>query len=219
MFTGIIQTIGKIVSIAPNQAGRQIAIDLGGLAEHPALGGSVAVNGVCLSVVKLDGPLASFDVVPETLARTNLGGLASGSSVNVELPLRANDRLDGHFVLGHVDTTARIVNMRPEPPGKRLVLEPDDPTVMQYVVSKGFVAVDGISLTVAKVDRRSLEIAVIPDTMKRTTMQFRRPGDRVNLEADVLVKAVVRQQQVDQTGNDQQLMDTLRQAGFAADNE
>jgi riboflavin synthase len=219
MFTGIIQTIGKIVSVAPNQAGRQIAIDLGGLAERPALGGSVAINGVCLSVVKLDGPLASFDVVPETLMRTNLGGLGPGSPVNIELPLRANDRLDGHFVLGHVDTTARIVEVRPEPPGKRLVLEPDDQTVMRYVVPKGFVAVDGISLTVAEVDRRSLQIAIIPDTIKRTTIQFRRPGDRVNLEADVLVKAVVRQQQLSRAGDDQQLMDTLRQAGFAADNE
>lgn len=218
MFTGIIQAVGKVVSVGSNAAGRRIAIDLMNIADRPGLGASVAVNGICLSVVKLDGPVASFDVVPETVARSNIGRLTRQAKVNLELPLRASDRVDGHFVLGHIDTTCSLVDVRDDAPGKRIRFEPIDRTCLRFIVPKGFVALDGISLTVAEIcDDGTFEVAIIPDTLKRTTMGHRRTGDLINLETDILVKSVVRQQDFSDRDNDRRLTTALRASGFPVD--
>ncbi|HEU0316341.1 MAG TPA: riboflavin synthase, partial [Solirubrobacteraceae bacterium] len=147
-------------------------------------GDSVAVNGVCLTAVDPDAGSFQADVVAETLRRSSLGRLAAGEHVNLELPLRAADRMGGHVVLGHVDGLGEVT--RADPSGEIAVAV--DPALLRYVVEKGSIALDGVSLTVAAVDDRSLTVALIPETRRRTTLGAARPGTRVNVEVDVLAK-------------------------------
>ncbi|NLE30280.1 MAG: riboflavin synthase [Phycisphaerae bacterium] len=213
MFTGIIQSIGRIVAKSQTPAGARLMIDLGELASQVTAGGSVATNGVCLSAVSFSGSVVGFDVVYETLSRTNLGRLSPGDVVNLEPAMRMSDRIEGHFVLGHVDTTCRITRLEDEGTGKRLTLEVDDPAVSQYIVPKGSVALDGVSLTVASVKGDSFSVALIPTTLENTTLPTKSVGAVLNLETDILVKAVVyRRQQVSES--DASLKAALERSGF-----
>lgn len=214
MFTGIIACRGEIKGLSATASGRRLAIETGGLGEPPKIGASIAVNGVCLTVVSLAGAVAEFDAVSETLARTTLGELRVGSVVNLEPAVRAGDRMDGHYVLGHIDTTCRLVGIRPENPGMRLILAVEDRAALRCIVPKGSVALDGISLTVAAVTADGFELAIIPETLRVTTLNDRRVGDRMNLETDVLVKAVVRQLDFSAGGGDDRLMSLLKASGF-----
>jgi riboflavin synthase len=190
MFTGIVEEQGRIRSVRPNEGGARLVIDARIVLTDAEPGASIAVNGCCLTVTELDGTSFAADAVIETLARTNLGDLAAGDPVNLERPLRLADRLGGHLVQGHVDATGTVRDRSPQPDGSELVTiqAPDD--VLRYVVHKGSVTVDGVSLTVARVDDDAFAIALIPHTLAVTTLGARPVGARVNLEVDLVAKYV-----------------------------
>jgi riboflavin synthase len=183
MFTGLVADLGRVAAVEPRDGGARLRVEtrLGG---ELAGGDSVAVNGVCLTALAPGPGSFEADVVAETLRRSSLGGLAAGDPVNLELPLRAADRLGGHVVLGHVDGLGSVT--RVDPSGEITVEL--DPALLRYVVEKGSIALDGVSLTVAGVDARSLRVALIPETRRRTTLGAAREGTPVNVEVDVLAK-------------------------------
>ena len=189
MFSGLISVEGSVASIDGDaRRGLTLVIDApAAIADGVALGDSVAVNGGCLTVVSFDARTMRFDVVPETVARTGFDTLRAGDRVNVELSLRLGDRLGGHLVYGHVDANASILSKQPEGQGFRLrVVLPD--ALAPFIVEKGYVAVDGVSLTVASVTHDDFTIALIPETARRTTLGTKGPGDRVNLEVDPVAR-------------------------------
>ena len=151
---------------------------------------SIAVNGVCLTATDVDHNLVDFDVIPETLSRTNLGSLREGETVNIEYSLRLGDRMGGHFVYGHVDAAADVLSRTPEGQGERMRIALPD-ALRRYVCEKAFVSVDGVSVTVAAAGTGWFELALIPETLARTTLGRRKPGDRVNLEVDPLARYAV----------------------------
>lgn len=193
MFTGIVEETGEVARIAPGRHSIELVVKMARCGHGLKVGDSLAINGCCLTVVKLirrgRHKLASFDLLKETWNRTNLQFVRIGSPVNLERSLSANGRLGGHFVSGHIDGIGRIV--RWERAGKDHVLDvAAPPELMRYVVFKGSIAVDGISLTVAGVQKRSFRIWIIPHTYDATALRDRRKGDAVNLEADLLGKYV-----------------------------
>lgn len=188
MFTGIVEEVGSVVSFDAKPAGARISVACRAVLDDLRLGSSVAVNGACLTAVEISSDRWSADIAPETLNRTSLGDLEIGSVLNLERPMRVNSRLDGHFVLGHVDGTAEIVSL--DPLGDEnwwlRIRVPDHLT--RYIVEKGSLAVDGISLTVAAVSSDMVDFTVIPHTYQSTTLHARRKGSRVNIEVDILAK-------------------------------
>lgn len=190
MFTGLVEAVGVVTDAAPSPAGRRLVIDPRRWDRSPRAGDSVSVSGVCLTLLepRSDGSLA-FDVVGETLAKTTLGSLAPGGHVNLEGSLRAGDELGGHFVQGHVDGVGRITRVQTEEQDWRLTIEPPD-WMMDLVVPKGSITVEGVSLTIASVEGGHFEIALIPTTLERTTLATLREGDACNLEGDILAKTV-----------------------------
>ena len=185
MFTGLVREVGAVTSME----GGRLTIDAPETARGVQLGDSVAVDGVCLTVVACVDSTLSFDAVPETLARTALGTLDQGSRVNLEPALRAGDALGGHYVQGHVDGVGRVLSVAPEGEGRRVRFEAPA-ELLKYIVAKGSIAVQGTSLTVAAVDETGFAVALIPHTLEATTLGALTPGSRVNLEADVLAKYV-----------------------------
>jgi riboflavin synthase len=189
MFTGIVGGRGRVAESRPGRLGIQHQPT----AETAAIGASVAVNGVCLTVVETEGDVFYADVVPETRKRTNLGRLKPGDPVNLELPLTPNALLDGHLVQGHVDATAHVKQVRQSELGKEVSIElPDE--LARYVAEKGSIAVDGVSLTVAGLsdDKHEFTIAYIPHTLEETIAGGYQPGAEVNLEVDVVARYVER---------------------------
>jgi riboflavin synthase len=185
VFTGLVRDLGRVVSFD----GGRLTVAAPATAAAAELGDSVAIDGVCLTVVALDGGTLSFDAVPETLARTALSSLDRDSRVNLEPALRAGGPLGGHYVQGHVDGVGTVRSLEPEGAGKRIWIEtPAD--LLRYVVEKGSIAVQGASLTVAATDGAGFAVALIPHTLEVTTLGALTPGDRVNLEVDVLAKYV-----------------------------
>lgn len=183
MFTGIVTGIGRVAHASPNR----LAVEHAATARATPQGGSVAVNGACLTVVAVDATTFFADVVPETLSRTNLGYLKPGDPVNLEPPLRLDQGLDGHLVQGHVDATARVVNTRDVEIGREVTIElPQE--LRKYVAEKGSIAVDGTSLTVAKIASDSFTVALIPHTLEHTIAGSYQLGTLVNLEVDVLAR-------------------------------
>lgn len=191
MFTGIVEHLGKVASLDDLDRGRNLSIDAGPLAADASVGDSVAVNGVCLTVVSTDGDRLSFQAVGETLDRTNLGALQPGDSVNLERPVAASGRFDGHIVQGHVDGVGTVESVVADGDGRRMTISVPAP-LRRYIAEKGSVAVDGVSLTVAGVTETGFEVALIPHTLAVTTLGARKPGDRVNIEVDVIAKYVER---------------------------
>ncbi|MEM1058017.1 MAG: riboflavin synthase [Verrucomicrobiota bacterium] len=190
MFTGIVEGTGAVELYEPREAAIRLRVAAGPLAEGVKPGDSVAVNGCCLTVVEVDGPRLSFDLLAETAQRTNIGtleGKPPGSTVNLERSLTPESRLGGHFVTGHIDGTGEV--RRFEPVGKDFELEvAGPPDTGRYLVPKGCIAVDGMSLTVVNVDGPVFSIWIIPHTREVTCLRERQPGDRVNLEFDLLAK-------------------------------
>jgi len=186
VFTGLVQTTGTVTAFHAGRLAVEAAREL-----ELAEGGSVAVSGVCLTATRANGRGFAADVVPETLERTSLGALEEGHLVNLELALRAGDPLGGHVVQGHVDGVGTVTALEDEGEGRggRLHVEAP-PDVLRYVVEKGSIAVDGVSLTVAEAGESDFVVALIPETLQRTTLGRRAPGDPVNLEVDVLAKYV-----------------------------
>lgn len=194
MFTGIVEALGRIENVeALREGGAKIALRLPPALSQPGafrLGDSVALNGTCLTVSSIDKGTLSFEAVPETLQRTNLGDLEAGSLVNLERALRAEARLGGHFVQGHVDTTALIESIAPEGNARVFRFRLQEPVFMRYVVPKGSVAVDGVSLTVVETGEDWFTVWIVPFTWEHTNFHLRVPGDRVNVETDILARYV-----------------------------
>jgi riboflavin synthase len=185
VFTGIVEEVGVVARLE----GPRLSVRAGRVAEGLKLGDSIAVNGACLTAVACGEGEFGVDLSPETLRRTSLGNLAAGKGVNLERPLAVSDRLGGHIVQGHVDATGRITSIRPEV--DCVILRVSSPKrLMPYIVDKGFVAVDGISLTVVKKGTSSFTLSVIPYTLENTNLKEKAPGDRVNLETDIIAKYV-----------------------------
>jgi riboflavin synthase len=189
VFSGLIAHEGRVASVEGDaQRGITLVVEAPeAIAEGVAAGDSVAINGVCLTVVGFDARTMRFDVVPETVARTDFDALHAGARLNVELSLRVGDRIGGHFVYGHVDACASILAKEPEGQGFRLHLVLPD-ALAPFIVEKGYVAVDGVSLTVASTTLERFTVALIPETARRTTLGTKRPGDRVNLEVDPIAR-------------------------------
>ena len=191
MFTGIVRELGTVEAVDGGAGGARIRLRAPETAGGAALGDSVALNGVCLTVAAVTGELLAFDAVPETLRRSSLGRLGSGSPVNVEPALRAGEPLGGHIVQGHVDGVGRVRSVEPEGDGLRLVVEPP-PELLRYCVEKGSIAIEGVSLTIAALGPETFEIALVPHTLEVTTLGLLGAGDDVNLEVDVIAKYVER---------------------------
>ncbi len=189
MFGGLIAYRGRVTAVdALPAGGATLRVRCEGAdRELPEPKDSIAIDGVCLTVTSVDGDELAFDVVPETLARSTLGERSTGDDVNVEYALRVGDRVGGHFVYGHVDAAGRVLERTPEGQGERIRIETPAP-IARLIARKGFVAVDGVSLTVASSEPGSFEVALIPETLARTTLGSRPVGSRVNLEADPLAR-------------------------------
>ena len=189
MFTGIIEEVGVIKNIKMGAKSAVITIQANRVMEDIHLGDSIAMNGVCLTVTSFDKNSYSVDVMHETLRRTNLGALKGGSRVNLERAMAADGRFGGHIVAGHVDGTGVITSMKQDDNAVWIDIE-TDASVLKYIVEKGSITIDGISLTVAQVDSRSFAVSVIPHTGMHTTLLEKKPGDSVNLETDMIGKYV-----------------------------
>ncbi|MGD9689103.1 MAG: riboflavin synthase [Phycisphaerales bacterium] len=197
MFTGLIQAIGRVRAIRPLPAGVRLEIDPGPWTHRPEPGDSIAVAGCCLTLVATSptSPAAawSFDVVPESLARTRLSALKPGDRVNLEHAVTPSTLMGGHFVQGHVDAVGTVVSIVTAPEWRVAVAVP--PALAPYLVPKGSICIDGVSLTIAAIPpaaRPTFEVALIPTTLERTTLGALKPGDPVNIEADMIAKTVVR---------------------------
>lgn len=189
MFTGIIETVGRIEAVAPRGGGIQLAISTPRPLRKLALGESIAVSGACLTVTGWRGRRFTVEASPETLRRTTLGAARAGTRVNLERALRMGDRLGGHIVQGHVDGVGTLAAIQPEAEWVLYRFRAPRP-VRRYLVEKGSIAVDGVSLTVFACRGDAFTVALIPHTLAQTTLADRKPGDAVNLEADVLMKHV-----------------------------
>lgn len=191
VFSGIVRERGRVVALSAGDEQARLSLAAPQIAAELKIGDSLAVDGCCLTVVEKDAETVSFDVSSETLSRSTLGALAPGSEVNLEPATRAGDPLGGHFVQGHVDGVGRVRSLAPEGDGVRMWIEVPPP-LRRYCVEKGSIAVGGVSLTIAEMDDEAVAIALIPHTLTETTLGAARPGDGLNLEADVIAKYVER---------------------------
>jgi riboflavin synthase len=192
MFTGIVEELGRVRAIQRREGGARVEIDATTVVTDASIGDSIAVNGCCVTIVELGDGWWAADAVIETLERTALGALEAGEHVNLERPLRLSDRVGGHLVQGHVDTVGRIAARTPLPDGSTRFTFSAPPDLLRYVVEKGSVAVDGISLTVTAVDSGGFDVAVIPHTLAVTTLGHKDIGAPVNVEVDLIAKHVER---------------------------
>ncbi|MCS6768421.1 MAG: riboflavin synthase [Candidatus Nitrosocaldus sp.] len=192
MFTGIVKCMGRVEDLMLHEregSALTLVVDIGELAGRTRIGDSISVNGVCLTVVALDGSSATFNVIGETVRRSNIGMLKRGEYVNLEPSIRAGESMDGHFVLGHVDGTGTIVERNEE--GDQVIMGIEiDRGLMRYIAMKGSVAVDGVSLTVAGVRGNVFYVALIPHTLQVTTLGLKGVGDKVNVEVDLLARYI-----------------------------
>jgi len=187
MFTGIVEELGKVTKVYPTR----LVVQAGETLEGVRIGDSIAINGACLTVVELENGTFSVDVTPETLRRTNLGALEIGHSVNLERSLAMGDRLGGHMVQGHIEATGTILHITPD--GDSIIVECEaPPEIIRYLVAKGFIAIDGTSLTVVECNISSFTISVIPYTRQNTLLGTYGVGNRVNLETDIVARYVER---------------------------
>jgi riboflavin synthase len=191
MFTGIVETVAEVVAIEPRGESVRLVVAAPGIADEVRLGDSIAVSGACLTVVARGGGRIAFDVIRESLSRSALGGLGPGGRVNLERALRADGRLDGHIVQGHVDEAGRVRELRRAGDDVRLFVATSE-AFAAGLIEKGSVAVDGVALTVVGAERSGFDVALIPHTLAVTTLGELAPGSLVNLEADVLGKYVRR---------------------------
>ncbi len=206
MFTGIVEEVGHVSLILPGK----LTISVRRVLQDLSLGDSIAVNGVCLTVAAISGDSFSVDIMPETVRRTNLESFMRGSQVNLERPVTLSGRLGGHLVQGHVDGTARVSGINFEEKAKLVRFE-TPPELMRYIVEKGFVAVNGVSLTVVERDNHSFQVSVVGYTGEHTTLGDIRVSDPVNIEVDIIAKYV---EQFVKPGSSELTMDFLRENGF-----
>ena len=190
MFTGIVEEVGRVMAVTPQAAGVRMRFACGRVMEDALAGSSIAVNGVCLTALDPDMSGFAADLAPETLQRTNLGDLPAGAIVNLERPLAANGRLSGHIVQGHVDGTGHVESLEQLGADNWWLRVRIPAELDRYIVSKGSICLDGISLTVASIEDLVLAVTIIPHTFRHTNLLVRRAGDRINIETDILAKHV-----------------------------
>lgn len=191
MFTGLVETVGRVRSIKRGAASSVLSIEAPAIMQGVRIGDSIATNGVCLTATRVDDAGFCADVMHETLRRSSLGALSAGSTVNLERAMPANGRFGGHIVSGHIDGTGTIRRIRRDQNAVRFAIEAPA-SIMALIVQRGSVAIDGISLTVAELAADAFEVSIIPHTIEQTTLSHRKPGDAVNLENDVVGKYVQR---------------------------
>ena len=192
MFTGLIKSVCTVKSVSRRATTMQLAINLNKLSNETKIGDSIAINGACLTVSDLDGNIASFDLSAETLTKSTLGKLNPASQVNVEPALKLSDRLGGHIITGHIDGTAKIKAI--EKTGQFANIKfTTEPELLDQMLPKGSVAIDGISLTIANMDESGFTVAIIPQTLRKTTLAGAKIGDMVNIETDIIVKIIKKQ--------------------------
>lgn len=191
MFTGIVEQIGTVEDVVDNEIGRRVLLSAPGLGSLP-IGASIAVNGVCLTAVDAGDDTVAVEVIPETMQRSNLGTLVKESQVNLERPMPASGRFDGHIVQGHVDGLGEVAAIEHDSDGGVVMTVGVPDRLRRYMVEKGSITIDGVSLTVASLTDDGFTVALIPHTLDVTTLGLRKPGDTVNLEVDVLAKYVER---------------------------
>ena len=189
MFTGLVADLGSVAAVEATAGGLRLTLGTR-LAGDVGEGDSVAVNGVCLTATAVAGDAFATDVMRETLDRSTLGAIETGAPVNLELAVRAADRLGGHIMQGHVDGVGTVAAVREDGFARIVTLRPEDPALLRYVVHKGSIALDGVSLTVARIDDASFDVSLIPETLQRTTLGGAAAGARVNVEVDVIAKYV-----------------------------
>jgi riboflavin synthase len=213
MFTGLIEAVCSVTSAYQAGSSMRLAVDLDRLTEDAKIGDSIAVNGACLTIAELQASVASFDISSETMAKTALSNLRPASKVNIERALKPSDRLGGHCVLGHIDGTAKVkaIDRQGEFADMKFAARTE---LLDQMVVKGSVAVDGISLTITNVDRDCFTVSLIPETLKRTTLGATRVGDTVNIETDVIVKIVKRYLEKILPDREQLTVEKLQQLGF-----
>ncbi len=189
MFTGLVAELGTVTALKPLKQSYNISVKADKVLANLKIGDSIAVNGACLTVVKINGNEFTADVMPETVKLTNLRNLKNGDKVNLERTLRLCDGLDGHIVSGHVEGIGIIVSKKAEGIAEIVTIK-TPPELLKYIIKKGSIAIDGISLTVTEVTDSSFSVSLIPHTAKETTLSFKKPGDEVNLETDIIGKYV-----------------------------
>lgn len=209
MFTGIVEEVGRVASAQPGK----LTLSAEKILEGLEPGASVAVNGVCLTATSITATVFTVDIMPETIGRSNIGQLAIGDKVNLERALSLGGRMGGHLVQGHIDATGRIASLRPNDDAVIMKVEAP-PEVMRYAVEKGFIAVDGVSLTVTAVDAVSFEVSLVNFTRRTTTLGERRVGDRVNLEVDIIAKYVEKFSSSSRPEDSRITPEFLREHGF-----
>ena len=213
MFTGIITQTGIIKSLLPKAGGRSLSVDIGSLAQTAQIGDSIAINGSCLTISSLSGSLAYFDLSPETLKKTTLAKLKHGGKVNLEPAMTPQTQFGGHFVLGHIDGIAIVSSIQQKGDFAEIAFKCSAEMLDEMVV-KGSVAVDGVSLTIARMDIASFTVAVIPTTLKFTTLASAKSGDEVNIETDIIVKTIKKQLQKIMSDKSGLTVEELRNMGF-----
>lgn len=223
MFTGIVQTTAAILASTPTDTGRRLTVQRGRLQGPVQHGDSICVSGVCLTAVQIDEDALGFDVIHETLTKTSIGQLAVGDLVNLEPAVTPSQPMGGHFMQGHVDGLSVIDAIHTDAGEWRITLKPDGTdanasSLMDYMIPRGSVAIDGVSLTLARVGDDTFDVALIPATLELTTLGQRKVGDRVNIEADILAKTIVHQMRRMHSKSEAKqavTLDLLREAGFA----
>ena len=213
MFTGIIEFVCTVKTVRPAKGGYMLELDLGPLAQDAKPGDSIAVNGACLTITKLSSQFASFDLSAETIEKSTLGSLRPGSKVNTERAMQANGRFDGHIVQGHIDTTAIIKSIEKQGDfyNLKFAAEPD---VLDYIVPKSSIAIDGISLTVTEVARENFAVTVIPATWNKTVLHLAKVGDKANIETDIIAKMIKKQLEKVLHSKSPLTAEKLKQLGF-----
>lgn len=213
VFTGIVERTGTIKASRAVAGGRRLRVDVGPMAAQCALGESICLSGVCLTVADVGADDLAFDVIKETLDKTTLGAKRVGDRVNLERSLRASDRLDGHFVQGHIDGLAAVERIQASPLEHVLWLLPD-PSLTPYIIPKGSVSVDGVSLTIASLAGGAFSVALIPTTLEGTTLSLLTTGDSVNIETDIITRTIVHRLSK-MSGSGGLTLAGLREAGLA----
>lgn len=213
MFTGLIKAVCTVKSVVRSGRTMKLTVELGKLADQLNTGNSIAVNGCCLTVAELAGSAANFDISPETIEKTNLGKLTAGKNVNIELALKPTDRLGGHFVSGHIDGTAIIIAIKKQDRFANMKFKAP-PQLLDQILPKGSVAVDGISLTIAAMDNESFTVALIPETLAKTTLGSANVGDAVNIETDLIVKVIKKQLENILPKRENMTVEKLQELGF-----
>ena len=213
MFTGLIEKVCSISSIRRNSDSMSITVNLGELAQESRIGDSIAINGVCLTISKIDRDFAEFDVSGETLSKTSLKKLQNSTKVNIERAMSPSSRFGGHFVLGHVDGTAKIEKIEKKGEFADIKFSADS-ELINSMVEKGSVAIDGISLTICDLDKSGFHVSVIPQTIEKTTLNNAKIGELVNIETDIIIKAVKKQLEAILPQNGNLTAEKLRKLGF-----